>query len=273
MIMKTTLILLLSVILSAGSIYEYPQKKVTNCKYSSMEFKDTVLNNQHNTIIKGRFIENDTTFFLKEYDNENGKRYLNTIIYVEPDKNSVNYRTMEQPVFNPDTGLYELFYWRKYRQEKNLPPLTKVDLLDFPTDWLPLRSYQNHYYIVKPCNKQLCLTDSTLACFRMEFFFDALRKLQKISNSLYYIELENTDISSSSRLVQIYVHVIDDEKKVAIWEYRKKDKTYYELMIPVESAKYFDLIVRHCYLHLFINEEFFQYDAIDFTTLLKNKKL
>lgn len=86
MIMKTTLILLLSVILSAGSIYEYPQKKVTNCKYSSMEFKDTVLNNQHNTIIKGRFIENDTTFFLKEYDNENGKRYLNTIIYVEPDK-------------------------------------------------------------------------------------------------------------------------------------------------------------------------------------------
>ena len=44
-------------------------------------------------------------------------------------------------------------------------------------------------------------------------------------------------------------------------------------MIPIESAKYFDMIVCSSSIHKFFNEELFKFDEIDFKTLLKQKKL
>ena len=44
-------------------------------------------------------------------------------------------------------------------------------------------------------------------------------------------------------------------------------------MIPVESAKEFDMIVCYCPIHKFFEENLFQFDKIDFNTLLKQRKL
>lgn len=279
--MKTTLLILLSAIISSGTLIGYPQKKITENKNCSKEFKDTVLQNQHSTIVMGRFVENDTTIFLKEYDKENGKLHLNTVIYVEPDKKSIHYKNIARPIFTPnyhsEQGQYDLDQWRKYRQEKQMPPLSKVDLLDLSTDWIPLHSYQNHYYVFSPCEVDIpfrrCLTDSTLAYYCMEFYFNAIQKLEKKSKSLYYIELEGREEDSQTTPTQIYIHIIDSQKKVAVWESRKENKSKYELMIPIESAKDFDMIVCYCPIHKFFYEQLFQFDKINFKTLLKQKKL
>lgn len=275
--MKTLLLTLLSTTIIAGTILGYPQKKSVENNTSFKEYKDTVLQNKYSTIIMGRFIENDTTFFLKEYDKENGELSLNTIIYVEPDKNSIYYENIAQPLyFQTRDAQYDLDMWKQYRQEKQKPPLSKVDLLDLPTDWIPLHSYQNHYYVFTPCEVDIpyrrCLTDSTLAYYSMEFYFNAIQKLDKKSKSLYYIELENREESTYSP-TQIYIHIIDNQKKVAIWESREENKSKYELMIPVESAKYFDMIVCSCPRHKFFEESLFKFDKIDFKALLKQKKL
>lgn len=276
--MKVTL-LLLSIIISAGGITNYPQKKDPEGKSSFKEYQDTVLQNQYSTIVMGRFVENDTTIFLKEYDKKDGKLCLNTVIYVEPDKNSINYKNIAQPIFKSEREFdqYDLDTWRRYRQEKQKPPLSKVNLLDLPTDWIPLHLYQNHYYIFRPCEVDMpfrrCLTDSTLAYDNMEFHFNAIQKLEKKSNSVYYIELEGWDGDSPTPPVQIYIHIIDSQKKVAIWESKKDNKSQYELMIPVESAKEFDMIVCYCPIHKFFEENLFQFDKIDFNTLLKQRKL
>lgn len=276
--MRTTLLILLSIIASAGAVADYPQKKATEKKSNTKEYKDTVLNNKYSTIIMGRFVENDTTFFLKEYLKERG---LNTVVYVEPDKNSIKYKNIAQPVFkpiyHPESGQKELDCWREYRQEKQMPPLSKFDLHDLPTDWIPLHSYQNHYYVFDPCEVDVpfrrCLTDSTLNYFTMEFYFNALRKFEKKANSLYYIELEGRGEDNLAKPTQIYIHIIDSLKKVAVWETRKGNQTEYELMIPTESAKYFDMLVCDCPIAKFMDVNLIKFDKIDFMTLLKQRKL
>lgn len=274
--MKIILLTLLSTIISAGTILDYPQRKSPQSNILFKEYKDTVLQNKYSTIIVGCFIENDTTIILKEYDKEKGKQYLNTIIYVEPYKNSIYYKEIAQPIFlHSGDGQYDLDAWKKYRQEKQKPPLSKFALSDLPTNWIPLHSYQNHYYIFKPCEVDVplrrCLTDSTLAYYSMEFYFNAIQKFEKKSKSLYYIELESQK-EGSLPPTQIYIHIIDSKKKVAIWEYREENKSEYELMAPIESAKYFDMIVCHSSIHKFFYEELLKFDKIDFKTLLKQKK-
>lgn len=275
--MKTTLLILLSIIISAGAIPEHPQKKSVENNSIYKEHKDTVLQNKHSTIIMGHFTENDTTFFLKEYDKEEGKQYLNTIIYIEPDKKSIYYKEIAQPIFLHSGDVqYDLDAWKRHRQEKQKTPLSKIDLSGLPTDWIPLHLYQNHYYVFKPCEVDVplrrCLTDSTLAYYSMEYYFNAIQKLEKKSKSLYYIELESQKEGCLSP-TQIYIHIIDNRKKVSIWEYRKENKSEYELMIPTESAKYFDMIVCSSPIHKFFYEELLKFDEIDFKTLLKQKKL
>lgn len=274
--MKTILLTLISTVISTVTIIDLPQKSSAKCNTFFKEYKDTVLQNKYSTIIMGRFVENDTTFFLKEYDKENEKQCLNTIIYIEPNKNSIYYKKIAQPIFNSENRLYDLDAWREYRQKKQKPALSKIDLLDLPTNWIPLHFYQNQYYIFTPCEVdvpfQRCLSDSTLAYYSMEFYFNAIQKLEKKSKSLYHIELENQE-ESSLPPTQIFIHIIDDQKKIAIWEYRKEDESEYELMIPIESADYFDMIVCRCPIHKFFDVNLFKFDKIDFKTLLKQKRL
>ncbi|MEY8727795.1 hypothetical protein AALN28_19305 [Bacteroides xylanisolvens] len=275
--MKTIQLALLGIIISAGAILDSPKKKSVQNNTFFREYKDTVLQNKYSTIIMGRFIENDTTVILKEYDKKNGKQCLNTIIYIEPNKNSIYYKEIAQPIFlHSGHGQYDLDAWRKYRLEKQKTPLSNIDLSGLPTDWIPLHSYKNHYYVFKPCEIDVpfrrCLTDSTLAYYSMEFYFNAIQKLEKKSNSLYHIELESQDESSLSP-TQIYIHIIDRQKKVAIWEYRKENNSEYELMIPIESAKYFDMLVCHTFMDKFFYVKLLKFDEIDFKTLLKQKTL
>ncbi len=275
--MKTALLILLSTIISSGALTGQLQKKRIESNNIHKEYKDTVLQSKYSTVIMGRFTENDTTFFLKEYDNEDGRQYLNTVIYIEPDKNSINYKDISQPIFKPERGQYDLDGWRRYKQRKQMPPLSKVDLLDLPTDWVPLHSYQNHYYVFRPCETDIplrrCLTDTMLVYYTGEYLFNAIHKFEKQSKSLYFIELKNLGEDSQTTPTQIYIHIIDSRRKVAVWEYRKENKSEYELMIPIESAKYFDMIVCSSSIHKFFNEELFKFDEIDFKTLLKQKKL
>ncbi len=274
--MKTILLTILSALFLSG-IIGCQQVKVIKCAHTPKEFKDTVLNDNYNIIVMGHFIENDTTFFLKEFDKEDGKEYLNANIFIEPDKNSISYKKISQPIFDPENDMNQLDGWNSYRLEQQMPPLHKIDLLDLPTDWIPLHLYQNQYYIFDPCEVDMpfrrFLTDSTYAYYGMEYYFSGIQKLEKKSESLYHIELENKIQDSPTEPSQIYIHIIDVQKKVAIWEYREKDKSKYELMIPIESAKDFDMIICDCPRHKFFNESVFKFDEIDFETLFKQQKL
>lgn len=273
--MKTMLLALLSILISAGTILDCPQRKVAQSSPSLREYKDTVYQNEYSTVVTGCFIENDTTFLLKEYDKEKGKQYLNTFIYIEYDRNSIYHKGIALPIFKPERDLDDLNEWRKYRQERQKPPLLKVDLSGLPTDWIPLHSYQKRFYVSKPCEvdapHRRYLTDSTLTFDTMEFYFNAIQKFEKKSESLYYIETENQEGNPLSPN-QIYIHIIDRQKQIAIWECRKGNESRYELMIPTESAKYFDMIVCQASRQKFIHNYFLMFDKINLKALLKHLK-
>lgn len=45
------------------------------------EKRDTLIQNDHTLLIAGQFVENDTLFFVQEYDREDGEMSRNTYIF------------------------------------------------------------------------------------------------------------------------------------------------------------------------------------------------
>ena len=214
--------------------------------------RDTVYQNGIVTTIKGHFIENDTTFFLKTYFKEDGKKYLNTQIYIEPDRESIRYKEIIARR-QSDSGYQEkdLNGWYMLRQKYNLPSLQKVALPDIPTDWISLHLYKDHYYVYSPCQIDVpnprWLTDTVLIYDDLEPYFIEIRKIEKQSPSLYHIELGRRGYDTiCTTPTQLYIHIIDTLNKTSIWEHKDEGHTHYELMIPAESAKNFDMIVCNC---------------------------
>lgn len=115
-----------------------------------------------------------------------------------------------------------------------------------PREWLPLYVYKGKYYIYKPCewgfvNRQL-INDPIGGLST-----DILSSIKKISDTLYAV---NTTTYYDNKVVEIEIriHVIDATKNIALWEYRYKDGTnpQYQLFIPKDSAKNYELIVNYC---------------------------
>ena len=68
------------------------------------EQRDTLYSKGSYWIVGGRFVENDTLFFLQEWAEEEGKLVRNATIYLEPDSDSYYY--------TPE-------YWLSYFDEAN----------------------------------------------------------------------------------------------------------------------------------------------------------
>ena len=219
---------------------------------TSEGIRDTVYQNDIITTIKGHFIENDTTFFLKTYFKENGKKYLNTQIYIEPNRESIRYKEIiARRQSDSDYQQKDLNSWNRLRQEHHLPSLQKVDLPDMPTEWISLHLYKEHFYVYSPCQIDVpnprWLTDTVLIYDDMEPYFVEIRKAEKQSPSLYHIELGRRGYDTIySTPTQLYIHIIDTLNKISIWEHKNEGHTHYELMIPTESAKNFDMIICDC---------------------------
>lgn len=100
----------------------------TDTRVTYKEKRDTLIQNDHTLLIAGQFVENDTLFFVQEYDCEAGKMSRNTYIFLEPDRQSEYF----QPDYwinrfegNHEDYLQQIKEYRNYHLKNNGTPYQK----------------------------------------------------------------------------------------------------------------------------------------------------
>lgn len=69
-------------------IQSYSGHAQADTRVAYKEKRNTLIQNDHTLLIAGQFVENDTLFFVQEYDREDGEMSRNTYIFWEPDRQS-----------------------------------------------------------------------------------------------------------------------------------------------------------------------------------------
>lgn len=243
----------------------------TDTRVTYKEKRDTLIQNDHTLLIAGQFVENDTLFFVQEYDCEAGKMSRNTYIFLEPDRQSEYF----QPDYwinrfegNHEDYLQQIKEHRNYHLKNNGTPYQKVNTFGLPADWIPLHYFDGKPYAYIPPETDTPaprrLTDSLLIQKDFEIYTFPLRKSRKLSPTLYHFRLEETDL---------FIHILDEQTQTAVWEYRQGTKNWYHLMIPVASVRYFDL------MHSIApNHKYFEthqapvFDSVNIKALLQQKQ-
>ena len=273
---------LLSVLLCAGAAFML--LGCGNAAKRSMAFGgyfDTVLNDSVRLIICGRFVENDTVFFLKEYLKDIEGTPLNTAIYIEPDKQSDYYKPEHWLWRFEREGSHreKIGHWLQKRQTQHKPPLQKVDLFGLPTDWIALHVKDGKPYVFEPCETDYPwasrLSDSLLQTKPLDYDLVSWRGSERLSASLYRFRLGDSFEFGAGFFMKyqggdLFIHQIDSVTKASVWEYRKPDgEGMCQLLIPIESVKHFDMVVCYCPLQKFFDEYVDYGDNIDFKALLQ----
>jgi len=83
----------------------------------------------------------------------------------------------------------------------------------------------------------------------------------------------NWDISArayyNEDILHTTINIIDPKNKIAVWTQTGYDgKKYYQLFVPKENARNFDMIVSYCHDH---KTREFDFDKIDYPALLKQQ--
>jgi hypothetical protein len=193
-------------------------------------------------------------------------------IYIDTNRNSIHHQVLADFSFTPTENLAEY----NERIVKRKIRLNKINTLGLPTEWVPLYLYQNKYYVYRPSEpgelRRRILNDSLL----IFWFMDG--PMPYILQSVTQTDNENWLVKSKDYFIRmegfirpeiLNIHMIDPVNKVAVWEYKSEnEKEYrYELCIPKESIRNFDIIINDS------NEKAmeFDFDKPDFKKLLKKK--
>ena len=182
----------------------------------------------------------DTVFLLKEKKDN---------IFIEPDKNSVNYNYLSDFSSFPKESITN-------------------KILDLPAKWMPLHLYKSNYYLYKPCDLgtslRICLSNNKIAFERFELYsYKINSKLKKFEDSHY--EFTYKDFYKKNICVGIYI--IDKLKMIAVFKYIKNaNEISYQLMTDPNNAKQFQIIINDCRFNKAIE---FKFDTLDFEKLIK----
>lgn len=197
-----------------------------------------------NLLSSNLFAQNvtDTVFLLKEKSHT---------IFIEPNKNSVNYEYFSDFSSFP----------------KKTVKTTKI--LEISSKWVPLYQYKNKYFLYRPCdlgtNFRICLSNNKIAFEGFEInLFNIGSKLKKSNDTLYKLSFKDP----LKGVVKIEIQIIDKEKGVAVFKYiSSNDEISYQLMIDSNKLKLFQIIVNDC---IFSKAKEFEFDKIDFQKIIGN---
>ena len=249
----------------------------TSQKHSGeAEQRDTLYSKGSYWIVGGRFVENDTLFFLQEWAEEEGKLVRNATIYLEPDSDSYYY-TPEYWLlyFNEKNYASQFETWNMYREREHGDALRTVDLFGLPADWIPLHHLDGKPFVLASCEydypPQTHLTDSVVAQRGLEMAFLPLRSSEQLSPDCYHFRVGRRIYFQPEEdpITDLYVHRIDARTGAAIWEYRKAEESILHLMVPAASARLFDLVACRDPLWRFMRKSLWQPDEVDLKAVLE----
>jgi len=208
----------------------------------------------------------DTNFILKE---KTGDYYH--IVFIERNRKSEYYNRLMDFSMS-EFGLQD-YKGNLTGLKKRYPKhLKKYNLPGLPKEWIPLYAYKGKYYVYIPMEAgelgRKIITDSTLIYWFMDGRYpERIQSFKKTGKNVWNFQIHSPYIDQKN--VQIIIHIIDPINQIAIWEntgYHGNGR--YELYIPKNKAKNFDVIVNECKQGK-LGE--FNFDSVDYRSLLKSK--
>ncbi|MES2331925.1 MAG: hypothetical protein V4539_20125 [Bacteroidota bacterium] len=217
----------------------------------------------------------DTTFLIKRskdtiYNGVDYHFFYN--VYIDTNRNSKNHQLLGDFLFTQDQNIDAY----NERIKKRKIALSKIPLDDLPREWVPLYLYKNKYYVYKPSDLgnlgRRIVSDSLL----MFWFVDGpmpyvLQSVSKKDNDTWEIRSKDYFVRMEGfiRPEILNIYIIDKENRIAVWEYKSETekKFNYELYIPKENIKNFDMIVNESDSKM----PEFDFDQPDFKKLLRKK--
>ncbi len=213
-------------------------------------------------------IDNDTIFLKREVT----KHYYHAI-FIDTTRDSKYYDRLTDFEFGTfDLQSYEGNY--KYFKGQNPKAYKKVNSTEIPKNWIPVYLYKNHYYLYAPSDwgsaRKRIINDSAFVYWYMDGPMPIpLTSVRKLEKDKYIIEM--TDFFNKEPTIRkLTIHQIEPKTGLSIFEFVDEPKKYkYQLYVPIESAKQFDMIVNYCDKQ---KQSEFNFDQIDFAQLLMEAK-
>jgi hypothetical protein len=142
----------------------------------------------------------------------------------------------------------------------------KFENINLPKKWMELKYYESAYYVYCPAreeeNLRIKITDSAIMIFENTgVIAERISGYEKIDDN--HSLISTASISGKSNMIskEINIYLIDREKHVYIWEVFSPSGLIYKLMIPVEYARKFPIIIN--YGEKSVPEEF-DFDEINY---------
>jgi hypothetical protein len=191
-------------------------------------------------------------------------------IYIEKNRKSRAYDWL----FNFDLSKSDMKSIQQAAKQVQTP-VSHFDLQGLPHDWLPLYAYHGKYYLYGPSDwgstNRRSIQDSLILFWYMDGPYPYfLTKVQRKGNVWL---LESNDAWNNEDVIakpeQLEIHLIDEEKQVAVWAYKKAgvSEFRYRLFVAKEKAHAFDMIVNYC--DEMKQMEFNGFDDIDYKRLIQ----
>lgn len=207
----------------------------------------------------------DTLFIQRKFT----KDYYHAI-YIDTSRNSKYYDWLTDFEFDHYDSL-SINESYKYIREKPSVVFQKVNTSSLSKNWVPVYEYKNQFYLYAPSDwgnaGRRLINDSAFVYWYMDGpMLYPMKSLKKLDNGDHQIEIIEPydEISSSSKLT---IHPIDPNTGLSVFEFGNEvDEYKYQLYVPAENARQFDMIVNFCESG---KQREFHFDKIDFEKLIK----
>lgn len=155
--------------------------------------------------------------------------------------------------------------------KENESPLIKKTPIIAQTKWLPIKQYQGKFYTYYPCDFytyfKVSIDDNEFIDWTGEGpFASKIIEQNKIDNATFEFKL--TGVTQKDK--KLIIHIIDNEKGIAVFEEINTDMNYYYLMVASDKIKSLPLIVNNCETN---KQTELLFDEPNFDELLKQSKL
>ncbi|MES2372033.1 MAG: hypothetical protein V4557_05600 [Bacteroidota bacterium] len=200
----------------------------------------------------------DTVFLLK------GATHA---IFIDTNKHSMFYDKIADFTFGQfDSASYS--YSLGYLKSKKRV-LTKNNIRGIPRKWVILNYYKNQFYTYHPSDFyshfKVLITDTAFIDFTGEGpCANKIVSYKRLDKKTMFFSLES--IEKPSR--QLIIHMIDEQKGIAVFEEPGNKNDRYHLMIDVKKMRQLPIIVNYCTIQKEMEMDF---DTPDFKKLLGNR--
>jgi hypothetical protein len=230
--------------------------------------QDTLTETRIDTALALEYKTIDTIFIHREVTTD----YYHAI-YIDTTRKSKFYNWLTDFEFDKsDLQSYQGNY--QYVKEKFPNSYKTVNMIDVAENWIPVFKYKSSYYLYAPSDwgnaGRRIINDSAFVYWYMDGPLPVpIRNFKKLARNKYKLEIEDL-VNKSEKKKQLIIYTIDSKTQLSVFEFSDEPEQYrYQLYIPRENTKYFDMIVNYCDNQ----KQFeFEFDKIDFDKLIKNRR-